>query len=238
MGCSPSSADHQGLTATPWTEEKSVEVQAAIDRVFETAGKSLMGLNFSFTIADPQLPECPIIGCSSGFTTLTGYDMDEIVGRNCRFLVDPVPPKHINHSIRRHCRDFCEAAAQSKGNAEQQELLAVQVNARKDGTLFTNLFFLRLVTLQGDNEEKTYIIGLQTEVPPDYEFPKREHLRQLRENLSRLEGIPVSPQSSRLDALTKLWPHLSEDIGAKNRKSLGAKAYIATAKALDALYDD
>ena len=58
--------------------------------------ESLLGLTFSLTIADPRLPDCPLIGCSAGFATLCGYEMEEIVGRNCRFLLDPVPVEQIN----------------------------------------------------------------------------------------------------------------------------------------------
>ena len=38
----------------------------------------------------------------------------EILGRNCRFLIDPVPPEQIDVTIRRHCRDFCNAVAVGK----------------------------------------------------------------------------------------------------------------------------
>ena len=35
----------------------------------------------SFCITDPNLPDNPVIYISSGFTKLTGYEFDDIVGR-------------------------------------------------------------------------------------------------------------------------------------------------------------
>merc|ERR1719277_2608351 len=38
------------------------------------------------TLADPSHDDCPLIGCSDGFQSLTGYSKDEMLGRNARFL--------------------------------------------------------------------------------------------------------------------------------------------------------
>ena len=38
------------------------------------------------TVTDPHQPDNPIIFCNAAFEKMTGYRMDEIVGRNCRFL--------------------------------------------------------------------------------------------------------------------------------------------------------
>lgn len=69
--------------------------------------------------------------------------------RNCRFLIDPVPREQIDWTMRRHCKDFCEAVAKKQeyrvpreehedwmptGRAGD-ELFCFQVNARKDGDL-------------------------------------------------------------------------------------------------------
>ncbi len=35
-------------------------------------------------ISDPRLPDNPIISCNDAFIRLTGYEREEIVGRNCR----------------------------------------------------------------------------------------------------------------------------------------------------------
>lgn len=43
----------------------------------------------SFCVTDPSQLDNPVIYISDGFTKLTGYESDEVVGRNCRFLQGP-----------------------------------------------------------------------------------------------------------------------------------------------------
>ena len=45
------------------------------------------------TIADPNLPDCPLMYVNEAFCRMTGYDQDEILGRNCRFLQGPETDK-------------------------------------------------------------------------------------------------------------------------------------------------
>ena len=41
------------------------------------------------TIADPNLPDCPLMYVNEAFCSMTGYTREEIIGRNCRFLQGP-----------------------------------------------------------------------------------------------------------------------------------------------------
>ena len=41
------------------------------------------------TIADPNLPDCPLMYVNEAFCRMTGYAREEIIGRNCRFLQGP-----------------------------------------------------------------------------------------------------------------------------------------------------
>jgi hypothetical protein len=162
-----------------WTEELGQKLQEQIDELFpkqeEETGTGLKQLEFSLTIADPILEGCPLVGCSSGFKTLCGYEMHEIVGRNCRFLVDPVPKERINSAVRAFSREFCKAVLEGKEyrvDPQRREpwmprprphddgLFCMQTNARKNGDLFENMFYLKKIEL----DNKPYIVGLQTEV--------------------------------------------------------------------------
>ena len=40
----------------------------------------------AYVISDPNLPDNPIIFASKGFLELSGYTLENILGRNCRFL--------------------------------------------------------------------------------------------------------------------------------------------------------
>jgi len=200
----------QGIGTKPvpssvWTHEAAEKLQQAVDRVFAGAcGASLVGLEFSFTIADPFLDGCPLIGCSSGFTKLCGYDMEYIVGRNCRFLIDPVPAGYIDQKMRKQTKKFCEAVGLGQKyqrlaedyepwmpqNRPLDELLAMQKNARKDGSLFNNLFYLKVFDLSLElGEERPYIVGLQSELHGGKESlaEMAQHLEDLDERMARVK---------------------------------------------------
>jgi len=177
-----------------WTEEQAAELQLAANRIFAN-DESLRSCEFSFSIADPSIKDCPFVGCSTGFTKMTGYEMEEVLGRNCRFLVDPVPAEFVDEVARASARNYVQAVvSRLKGSPNVANLKkehpdwvpsvtstggwvwCAQVNARKNGTLFRNMFHLKELDL-GD---KTYIIGLQAELPLNdpLETPNREMYRK------------------------------------------------------------
>ena len=49
----------------------------------------LVSMAQGITIADPNLPDCPLMYVNEAFCRMTGYEREEIVGRNCRFLQGP-----------------------------------------------------------------------------------------------------------------------------------------------------
>jgi len=181
-----------------WTAGAASKLQESVDRIFAKAGAGLLGLEFSLTIADPFLDGCPLIGCSSGFTKLCGYEMSDIVGRNCRFLVDPVPPEQMDKNMRKHVKDFCEAVKLGKEywrpEAEREswmpqgrpgdELVAMQRNARKDGTLFNNMFYMKVFRVKSEaGEEVPYILAIQSELKEG-----KADLVKVTKNLADLEA--------------------------------------------------
>mmetsp|Transcript_66751 Transcript_66751/g.207105 ORF Transcript_66751/g.207105 Transcript_66751/m.207105 type:complete len:253 (+) Transcript_66751:54-812(+) len=162
-----------------WNTRCSTELQSVVDTF---CIEDLYALGFSVTVADPTQPDCPLVACSAGFTELTGYSVQEIVGRNCRFLLNGVPSNLIDEGTRMKCRAFCMSVAQGEeytGAAEQLpaglqkpwvelpkgEMICVQTNARKSGELFRNMFYLKQVEL----DENSFILGLQAGLPDDYE---------------------------------------------------------------------
>jgi len=162
-------------------EGGSIRLQEIVDSVGHY--DEFLNLNLSVTIADPLQEDCPLIACSEGFTELTGYSVSEIVGRNCRFLLNGVPKEYIDDETRFKCRNYvsntkgqplelsdknlseyirrCDwASSLGKG-----ELICVQTNATKSGELFKNMFYLKQVELN----EKPFILGLQARLPEEWE---------------------------------------------------------------------
>jgi hypothetical protein len=174
---SASARNRQQSSGSSWSDGKAAQLQDAVDTIFSKSPEALLGLEFSFTIADVSVDDTPLIGCSIGFTRLVGYDLDEIVGRNCRFLIDPVPGELIDSATRRRSKEFCEAAPDEQPwispsdypywptGKPCDEIICVQVNARKDGTLFNNLFLMKVFYLSTEmGEERPYIVALQSEL--------------------------------------------------------------------------
>ena len=81
--------------------------------------------NVSFCITDPHIPDNPVIYISEGFVRLTGYEYDEVVGRNCRFLQGP----DTDEKDRRRIFDAVKTEKECSVNL---------LNYKKDGTKFVN----------------------------------------------------------------------------------------------------
>ena len=81
--------------------------------------------NVSFCITDPHIPDNPVIYISEGFVRLTGYEYDEVVGRNCRFLQGP----DTDEKDRRRIFDAVKTETECSVNL---------LNYKKDGTKFVN----------------------------------------------------------------------------------------------------
>uniref|UniRef100_A0A7S2VQD9 PAS domain-containing protein n=1 Tax=Zooxanthella nutricula TaxID=1333877 RepID=A0A7S2VQD9_9DINO len=210
-GRAPSSMMRQESSHGPlkWNTRLGAELQSLIDMF---AIEEVYDLDFSVTVADPSQPDCPLVACSTGFTELTGYSVQEIVGRNCRFLLNGVPPHLIDEGTRLKCRGFCLSSANgedySASGGEQLlegvktpwvelpkgEIICVQTNARKSGELFRNMFYLKQVEL----DESQFILGLQAGLPEEFDLDASiEDLEKrcqaafgkLEENMAAIEQV-------------------------------------------------
>lgn len=102
---------------------------------------------FAVTLAEVSDPDLRLTYVNHSFTKLTGYEPEDVLGRNCRFLqgpeTDPADIERLRQIIRTH------------------HARAVQIlNYRKDGTPFWNLVYMEQVELQGHVPQ---IAGVQSE---------------------------------------------------------------------------
>jgi len=104
------------------------------DEVKDLLKRSIEAANNSIVLTDPHQPDNPLIYINQGFLELTGYDEDEILGYNCRFL--QVRPDGT--------RDDDQPAVRTLANAVQkgEHCRAVIRNYRKDGEMFWNELYL------------------------------------------------------------------------------------------------
>lgn len=115
--------------------------------------KALQTAQQNFVVTDPSLPDNPIVYASQGFLNLTGYSLDQILGRNCRFLqgpeTDPKAVEHIRNAI-------------EQGN----DMSVCLLNYRVDGTTFWNQFFI--AALRDASGTVTNFVGVQCKVSDQY----------------------------------------------------------------------
>ncbi|CAM9610101.1 unnamed protein product, partial [Sphacelaria rigidula] len=91
--------------------------------------QALMESQQNFTISDPSMPDNPIVFASPGFLKMTGYTMQAVLGRNCRFLQGPGTDTGAIDIIRR-------------GVADGRDTSVCLLNYKADGTPFWNQFFV------------------------------------------------------------------------------------------------
>lgn len=100
-------------------------------------------------ISSPELPDNPLVFVSETFTRQTGFEPNEVIGRNCRFLQGPGTDPRAVETIR---------AGLERRIAFQVDIL----NYRKDGTPFWNRLRIRP---QYDLRHKlVYFIGCQNPI--------------------------------------------------------------------------
>ena len=107
-------------------------------------------------ISDPRLPHNPIIAANDAFCALTGYPIDEIIGRNCKFLAGPATEPWLTERI-------------TAGIREKHPVLVEILNYKYDGTPFRNAVLVAPVF--DTDGELEYFLGSQVELPEGTDGP-------------------------------------------------------------------
>jgi diguanylate cyclase (GGDEF)-like protein/PAS domain S-box-containing protein len=100
-------------------------------------------------MADVRRPDMPVVYANPAFTEMTGYDHDEVIGRNCRFLQgENTAPEALE--------------TMQEGLRNQTEVNVELINYRKNGTPFWN--HLRMSPVFDNNGLCTHFIGTQQDI--------------------------------------------------------------------------
>ena len=139
----------QGLSLDK-TEEDRIhdELDAPFKRSSDPFASAVRTTRMPMVITDPRQDDNPIVFCNDAFLRLTGYDREEILGRNCRFLQGPDTDKQV-------------VAELSEAVANRQEIQCDLLNYRKDGSTFWNSLLMCPVYADG---ELTYFFASQMDV--------------------------------------------------------------------------
>ena len=117
------------------------------------------------TLADPDQEDLPIVYANEAFELITGYSVEETLGRNCRFLQGDDREQEELEKIRCAIR-------------EHKSVTVTLRNYRKNGELFHNRFTIRPLF---DREGRLiYFLGLQHDVTNQVQAEEElERLNQL-----------------------------------------------------------
>lgn len=180
---------HEAISAVRWISQREAGVSSSsptplnapaltlelvykaydIPRIQELA---LSAISQSVIIADANHADVPIIFANEAFVELTGYALDEVVGRNCRFLqgLDTSPDT----------REQIRAAI-----AARQPFSGLILNYRKDGSAFWNDLSLTPIN---DGEMGRFVIGVQRDVTEQLDLEARLRESQRMEAIGKLSG--------------------------------------------------
>ncbi|KAH8076073.1 PAS domain-containing protein [Aureococcus anophagefferens] len=123
------------------------------------------------TVSDVAVPGNPLVFGNAAFRDLVGYDFDEFLGRNCRFLQGPASePEALA------CLSACLQ--------ERQDCEVVLTNYRKNGQMFRNLVSFRPL-FDADGGYR-FVLCVQHEAQDRDILERRRNLRRLDDVVTRL----------------------------------------------------
>lgn len=147
----------------------SEETILGIPDVPQEVKDALSTLQQTFVVSDATEPGCPVVYASNGFFTMTGYNSEEVIGKNCRFLQGPSTDQKEVDRIRNTI---------TMGTSYCGRLL----NYKKDGTPFWNL--LTIIPIKDDEGKIAKFIGMQVEVS--------KYTEGINDKALRPNGLPKS----------------------------------------------
>lgn len=136
----------------------SLESSPAVEAVQHLAGRqdlpdpfaaAVSGARMAMVVTDCRADDYPIVYVNDAFLTLTGYERDEVLGRNCRFMQGPATDPAAVARVR--------AAVQ-----EKRDVAVEMLNYRKNGDAFWNGLFISPV--RNAAGETLYYFGSQLDV--------------------------------------------------------------------------
>jgi PAS domain S-box-containing protein len=146
------------MASLPRDVQEAVFENADLDNQDFNLVRSIQRSQQCFIITDPSLQDNPIVYASDDFLSLTGYDRDEVLGRNCRFLQGTETSAEKVEKLR-------------KSISLGEDVSVTLINYTADGTAFWNKLFI--AALRDAHNNIVNFIGVIVKVAtPDAEDPE------------------------------------------------------------------
>jgi two-component system cell cycle sensor histidine kinase/response regulator CckA len=166
-----------------WNSEGNIEGVIGISRDITVSkiaeadlllrDRAMRAVTQGILITDPGQPDNPVIYASPGFERLTGYTVEEALGKNCRFMQGTDTAPDAIAKVREAIRD---------GESCTVELL----NYRKDGTPFWNE--LSISPVQNATGEVSHFVGVSADVTARRRLEEQLRQSQKMEAVGQLAG--------------------------------------------------
>lgn len=137
----------------------SIVVLRRANAALSVRERALASIGSGVLITDHRAPDEPIVYANRGFTEITGYSINEVRGRNCRFMNQGVDNIDETREAMRQCI--------KAGNEGVFELR----NRRKDGTIFWNR--LSIAPVKDLETEVSHFIGIIDDITAEREHEFR-----------------------------------------------------------------
>lgn len=118
-------------------------------------GQEIDEAPIGITVSDPSQPDNPLIRVNDGFCEQTGYDREEVLGRNCRFLQGEATRE--------------EPVAKMREAIDAEEPVTVELrNYRKDGSMFWNR--VTITPIRSESGTVANWLGYQQDITAEKEY--------------------------------------------------------------------
>ena len=162
------------------TRRQAFGIAEQMTRRLRLQERAITSASDGIIITDPNQPDNPVIYANPAITRITGYSVEEMLGRNCRFLQGKE-------------RDQPEIKELQKAIYEGNACHVVLRNFRKDGTLFWNE--LTISPVRDDTGRLINFIGVSEDVTE--RIKSEETLAQQFHRQSALAEIELSINEQR-----------------------------------------
>jgi PAS domain S-box-containing protein len=161
-----------GQIVAGMTMTRDVTEERERQRDLQVRTRAMDAAAIGLVLTDPTRPDNPLVYVNEGYQEMTGYDADEVLGKNPRHLQGPETEEEPNERMR-------EAV-------ERAEPCAVEItNYRKDGTPFAN--HVEITPIFDDEGDLVHFLGSQVDVTERHE--RERALARKNEQLEEFASI-------------------------------------------------